>query len=184
MTPDIQSILHLIAQEGDDLHGCELGVCDGQSFCAILEHCRNVKTLVGIDFWQPYTDILHSNDYSNPDHIRTNADVEYNEWMAHHRVKWSGESHRAELIKKDSNDAVHDYEDETFHFIFVDTYLNAQQVSSDLESWYPKLRTGGLFCGHDYDAESVRNAVKTFRFTHGISSTMSVYDSTFVWRKT
>lgn len=180
---DIQSIIHLIAQEGKDLIGLELGVCDGPSFVSILKHCPNVKKLYGIDFWKPYTDILFSNDEQNPDHIRTGADVEYNEWMAHHRVKWSGESHRAKLIKKDSNDAVNDFEDEMFDFIFVDTYLNEEQVQKDLELWYPKVRTGGLFCGHDYDATCVSRSVSQFRFSNKIENPMSVYDSTYVWRK-
>jgi len=181
--PDIKSIIHLIAQQGEGIVGMELGVCKCDSFVAVLQACKNVKTLYGIDKWEPYSDYLVSNDLNRPDYTNTQKDAEFFELISRHRVKWSGEEHRAKLIKKDSDEAVKDFPDEFFDFIFVDTYLTYEQVKNDLELWYPKVKKGGLFCGHDYDAETVQRAVAQFRYKHNINNYMSIYDSTFVWRK-
>ena len=75
------------------------------------------------------------------------------------------------------------YEDETFDFIFLDAWLNYDQVKRELNDWYCKLKHGGLFIGHDYKSDAVSTAVSQFRDQHSIKSHMSVYDSTFVWKK-
>ena len=181
--PDFASIVHLIAQEGNDLIGCELGIGLGDSYVTLLNQCRNIKTLIGIDFWQPYSDFLLSGDSNNPDYTNTQEQVEYHERIARNRVESSGESHRAEIRKIDSNDAVHDYENETFDFILVDTYMTREQAMNDLISWYPKLKKNGLFCGHDYHTQTIQEVVHEFRFQNNIDSPMSTFDRTFVWRK-
>lgn len=181
--PDFGSLVHLIAQEGKNLLGCELGIGLGDSYVTLLKSCSNIKTLVGIDAWQPYSDTLLSGDPNNPDYTNTQEDVDTHEKIARNRVESSGESHRAEIRKIDSNDAVHDYENETFDFILVDTYMTREQAMNDLTLWYPKCKKNGLFCGHDYHTQTIRKVVHEFRFQNKIDSPMSTYDRTFVWRK-
>lgn len=42
------------------------------------------------------------------------------------------------------------YGDGHFSFIFIDAAHEYDAVKKDLELWYPKLKSGGLFAGHDY----------------------------------
>lgn len=49
-------------------------------------------------------------------------------------------------------------------FVFLDADHSADAVAADIKAWYPKIRHGGLLCGHDYDEKEpgVRTAVDEF----------------------
>jgi len=42
------------------------------------------------------------------------------------------------------------YLDGTFDFVFIDACHTFKEVKKDIELWLPKVRQGGLLCGHDY----------------------------------
>lgn len=53
------------------------------------------------------------------------------------------------------------YPDNCFDFVFIDADHSYVGVRDDLIAWYPKTKSGGLFCGHDYkdDTPGVIQAV-------------------------
>jgi len=53
-------------------------------------------------------------------------------------------------------------------FVFIDADHSATAVAADIQAWYPKVRSGGLLCGHDYDLKEpgVRTAVDDFLAAH------------------
>jgi len=53
-------------------------------------------------------------------------------------------------IKMSSVEASQLYEDESIDFIWLDADHKFESVTEDLEHWYPKLKKGGIFAGHDY----------------------------------
>jgi len=55
-----------------------------------------------------------------------------------------------EVIKGDSVNGVGRFEDEYFDFIYIDADHHYEVVVNDLKLWYPKLKKGGIFSGHDY----------------------------------
>lgn len=55
-----------------------------------------------------------------------------------------------ELVRKFSVDAAKDFEDESLDFVYIDGNHNLVSVVQDLWYWTPKVRKGGLVCGHDY----------------------------------
>lgn len=59
-----------------------------------------------------------------------------------------------------SDDAAKEFEDESMDFIFVDGIHTYEQVHKDCANYWPKVKKGGLLCGHDYNAvEGVKRAV-------------------------
>ena len=62
-------------------------------------------------------------------------------------------------VKLDSIEASKNYKDETIDFIFLDASHKTEDVIKDIEAWTPKLKTGGVLIGDDYDWSSVRDAV-------------------------
>lgn len=62
-----------------------------------------------------------------------------------------------------SDDAVPLFADDAFDFIFIDGLHEYDQVLADCRNYYPKIKSGGIFSGHDYKAiEGVGKAVDEF----------------------
>jgi predicted O-methyltransferase YrrM len=68
------------------------------------------------------------------------------------------------IIKKTTFDASQDFEDGSIDFLFIDADHSYEGVKSDLERWYPKVKSGGIISGHDYFHTDfgVRKAVDEF----------------------
>ena len=179
---DIRSAILLIGLHGKGLIGLELGVFRAESHLTILQNCPNVKMLYGVDNWEPYTDWMNP-EGDGPLNSTSPAQMESHEWIAKHHIKWSGEQHRSELWKGNTDSLHDDCDDETFDFIFFDAWLDYEQVKRELNDWYPKIKKGGLIIGHDYNAEPVNIGVAEFRDINDINSHMATYDSMFTWKK-
>ena len=55
-----------------------------------------------------------------------------------------------ELLQMESREAAPDFTDESVDLVFVDGFHSEEVVRGDLELYWPKLRKGGILCGHDY----------------------------------
>ena len=180
---DAQSIIHLISQHGPNLVGLELGVFEAGSFCALLQKCPNIKTLYGVDSWQPYTDYLKEPYDGSPAYSIDSKSIEIIKFMAFHAIKHSGFKEKAVILEKDSKDALNYISDNSLDFIFLDTYMSYEQAFKDIQDWYPKVKKGGLFTGHDANGPVIMEVILDFREKYNIKSYMSVFDNTFVWKK-
>lgn len=86
-------------------------------------------------------------------------DIMYNNLM--HRL--SGYSNRFTQVRKTSDEAAKDFQDEVFDVVFIDGLHTYDQLSKDCENYYSKVKPGGIFAGHDFTAiEGVNRAAKEF----------------------
>lgn len=53
-------------------------------------------------------------------------------------------------IRKSSEEASKDFEDNSLDFIFIDAGHSYEDVKNDLDKWYPKLKENGIIAGHDF----------------------------------
>jgi hypothetical protein len=54
------------------------------------------------------------------------------------------------ISKGDSKVLFNKFKDDFFDFIFIDGNHEYEYVKSDLSNFYPKLKSVGIFAGHDY----------------------------------
>ena len=69
---------------------------------------------------------------------------------------------RAQLLRHASADAADLVRDESQDLIFVDGDHRLEAITTDLRVWWPKLRSGGVLLGDDFDWPEVEEAVTRF----------------------
>jgi hypothetical protein len=78
-------------------------------------------------------------------------------------ARFSGYGERYKQYRYTSNDALFHFQDDQFDLIFIDGLHTYEQVSWDCENYYSKVKTGGIFSGHDYETiPGVNRAVNEF----------------------
>jgi len=126
--------------------GCDIG--DTTQF--LLDSNPSLE-LVGIDPYENYVDW-------NGNQLNEREDV-YNRFVE--RLK--GYTNRFSLYRQYSDDIHQVLKDESFDLIFIDGLHEYNQLTKDCANYYSKLKEGGIFAGHDYNAiEGVRRAADEF----------------------
>lgn len=57
---------------------------------------------------------------------------------------------RSYVLRTLSSEAAKLFSDETFDFVYVDANHWEPEVRNDIETWWPKVRKGGILAGHDW----------------------------------
>lgn len=66
------------------------------------------------------------------------------------------------FIIGDSQEVSKQFEDEFFDWVYLDDDHSSMGVRKSLGGWYPKIKVGGIICGHDFNTEEVEDAVRGF----------------------
>jgi hypothetical protein len=90
--------------------------------------------------------------------------------------------------RRTSPEAASRYKDGMFEFVYIDANHSYDAVSKDVRAWWPKIRVGGVLCGHDWadlwgDGVSVEKAVMDWATPLGLSVTLDSGNNWYVWRK-
>lgn len=139
------------------LLGCavEVGVHRGEFSRALLDTWRGMHLFL-IDPWEKMPE--YENDPTNGGDRHADMDACISA-LSQHRDRWI-------VLRRMSADAAHVFLDNYLDFVYIDANHNEQFVRQDLELWYPKVKTGGIFAGHDYCSTvtwpGVRKAVDEF----------------------
>lgn len=127
-----------IFQNAGPIIGLEIGVFTGLNASNLLRNLPNL-VLHGIDPYQTYNDWCGPIDNS----IITEAENTAIEYITPFKDRFV-------MHKKTSDAAVHLFNDNYFDFIFIDGRHDYEQVLNDCTNYYPKVKPGGVFSGHDY----------------------------------
>ena len=178
--------LDSMIKPNEKFHVVELGTFLGQSACrmASLIDEYEVKNIQfdSIDlFWLPMH-IMNNRDDWDPE---TQSGIpptfhQYVDWL-HQIVKESGghslspidvSKHPVRILNLDklvnfitcdTQYASKLYEDETLDFVWCDACHDYEYILKELESFFPKIKRGGMIAGDDYNTKDVKRAVKAFQ---------------------
>lgn len=102
----------------------EVGTSGGTTSRYILSHCPSLRFYLLID-WDgrdfPFTELV-------------------TKYHPH-----------ANFVKLFSHEAVRIVDDESMDLVFIDANHSYKSTKEDIEMWAPKVRKGGVICGHDYE---------------------------------
>lgn len=135
--------------------GAEVGVYNGVNAAKMLSGCPELNLFL-VDRWK---DIEPD---PNGERIGCeNWDAEKGYRQAMSRVQ--GYNKRITVLRGDSVKMADKVEDGSLDFVFIDADHRYAAVKADIQAWAPKVREGGVVCGHDFDypsLEGVRKAVE------------------------
>ncbi len=138
-----------------DLVGVEVGVCGGENALHILEYLP-IKKLYLID---PYKEYEGHNIENNPIIVCTQKEVDDAENQAHRRL--SKFKDKIVWIKESSNEAYKKIP-KGLDFVYIDGDHKYEFVKEDMKNYYPLVKEGGVFAGHDIGAKDVLLAFAGF----------------------
>lgn len=149
---DYPDVYNLIVNKFNNAHFVEIGAWKGTSTAylavEIINQNKNIKLDV-VDTWEG------SPEHSNEDSVKNKT--LYTEFLNNmNPVK-----NYLTPIKMTSIEASKLYKDKSLDFVFIDANHGTEDVMSDLEAWYPKIKDGGVIAGHDYET-TVKVAVDKF----------------------
>lgn len=128
----------------------EIGSWKGRSaaYLAVEIHNSNKPIkLICVDTWKG------SVEHADMDCIKN--DTLYTEFLNNlDPVK-----HIVSPLRLSSLDAAKTFNDESLEFVYVDASHEYEDVKADLAAWYPKVKQGGVFAGHDFMWPGVYQAV-------------------------
>lgn len=153
-----KGLVEPIKKLGEDLVGLELGVARAETTIYLLDHC-SFKKYYCVDPWLPYMDW---NGMINNQLIYDMKVAAFTNMAAY--------PDKIEVVQENSKDAQQRITDESLDFIFIDGDHSYEAALFDMTTYWPKVKKGGLFAGHDAGMQTVDTALANFREQHGITT--------------
>jgi len=125
VAPTHRDVMVALAQKEDWHRGAELGVGSGLLFERLLSECPGLY-LIGVDLFR------------RTERLQRALSV---------RRRFVG---RCELHVCPTRDAALRIQPSSLDFVFIDAAHSYQAVRGDISAWWPAVRHGGWFGGHDY----------------------------------
>lgn len=71
-------------------------------------------------------------------------------------------------IRKSSIEAAKDFEDESLDVVYIDAEHDETSVRSDIQTWKPKVKKGGILSGHDFYLPHIQKILAEEGFREGV----------------
>ena len=132
---------------GNPRRAAEIGVFRGDTSVRLLRAFTDLH-LVLVDSWSTHTS--EGAYWRSGDRCArlTQSEQDANAVAATERTEFA--AGRREILRMPSSVAAMRVDDSSLDFAFLDGDHTYAGVQTDLTAWWPKIRPGGVLCGHDY----------------------------------
>ena len=134
--PLLTKVLHLKGE------GVEIGVLEGYFSETILLY-SDLSRLHSIDPWREF-DTTAYDDCANTKQQQHEEKYQFTQ----ERLKKYGE--RSNILRMTSEEAARQFQGESLDFVYIDANHSYEEGKKDIMMWWPKVKKGGIFSGHDY----------------------------------
>jgi predicted O-methyltransferase YrrM len=150
--PSGEGLVEPISQLKGDLVGVEIGVCLGATTESFLKQILNIKKIYAVDNYPTFID-WNGGDFS----------AERQQLIKEHasqRLAAFGD--KVEFHYKSSTEFAKIIEKESLDFVFIDGDHSEETSHTDFWNYYPLVKKGGIFAGHDIVLPAVEKSLKNF----------------------
>jgi hypothetical protein len=152
-SPSGEGLIKPINELGvDELVGVEVGVCLAHTTEAFIKGIKNLKKLYAIDNYPTFVDWDGSDWNQDRQNLMKKTAQE----------KMIPYKSKVEFLHISSQEFVRTIEDESLDFVFIDGDHSYEAALKDFENYYPKIKNGGIFAGHDIQLNSIHTALTHF----------------------
>ena len=134
-----------------DLIGVEVGVCNGVTSELYAQQIPNIKKLYAVDNYPSFVDW---------DGTRVTEERQ-EETMRRCKERLSKYTN-IEFVYKTSIEFGESLKDDSIDFVFIDGDHSFDATLKDIQTYWPKVKKGGVFAGHDINLTTVTQAVEEF----------------------
>jgi len=134
-----------------DLIGVEVGVCNGVTSELYAQEIPNIKKLYAVDNYPSFVDW-------DGTRVTEERQTETMRRCKERLTKYSN----IELVFKTSVEFGESLEDNSIDFVFIDGDHSFNATLKDIQTYWPKVKKGGVFAGHDTNLQTVSDAVNEF----------------------
>lgn len=128
----------------------EIGCWRGRTTRVLCDNCPG--TVYAIDTWEGSPELMNELNF-----MRTVTGDR--EWLFNEFLMNMNDAKNLKILRSLSLDAAKSFPDKFFDMVFLDAAHDYQSVRADIFAWYPKVVSGGLLLGDDYECPHVRRAV-------------------------
>lgn len=148
----------IVELHGDNSHFVEVGSWMGRSSCYMGVEIINSGKKIKFDCVDTF---LGSEENLNPSSPYFTKELLQDEnWLFNIFINNISKLEGVVTpIRMESSKASKIYDDESLDFVFIDASHDYDSVISDLKNWFPKIKKGGYFAGHDYTHPPIVKAV-------------------------
>lgn len=135
------------------LHGftsvVELGVWKGATMKHLVKTFPTIE-YTGVDLYEPQPDGKCETYIPGENGHKWDHDANYKSVID---FLEKGRYNKARLLKMRTTEAANEFEDSSVDLVFIDADHSYEGVRDDIRAWLPKVRKGGIICGHDFSEQ-------------------------------
>lgn len=155
----------------------EVGVWDGHNLEKIMKKCPTLKKVYAVD---PYK---ASNYKRQKVHMNAGQLTQKNYDIMYNNIVWSLKNFKQiNFLRLPSIEASKLIPDNSLDIVFIDGEHTYEAVRADIKAWLPKLKKGGILCGHDYQVETM-GVIHAVHDCLGCDNVTILTDCMFVYEK-
>jgi len=157
----------------------ELGVDNGGFSKFNLMHCKLCEKYYMVDLWAPQASYVDGSMLGSIERSEAR--------MREAMENVAPYANKAVIVRNSTMEAASLFKEASVDFIYIDARHDYVSVKQDLETWWPKIKPGGILSGHDYmDAKEVKDWRGPCPHTGHVQTSNSDYsvqpDGSIDWR--
>ena len=126
-------------------NGAEVGSALGWTTEHVLHNCKKLNQYIVADDWRAVTE-------GRPGPFSVNN-------MKEEFMERIGTHPKLKILEGTSWEVAETVKNKSLDFVFIDASHDYESVLKDLKAWAPKIRPGGMLCGHDAHWDGVVEAL-------------------------
>ena len=146
-----RGLVDVIKNLQGDLIGVEIGVCNGVTSEYWSQQIPHIKKLFAVDSYPSFVDW-------DGTRVTEERQAETMRRCKERLAKYPN----VEFVHMSSLQFGATLEDDSLDFVFIDGDHSYEATLKDIQTYWSKVKTGGVFAGHDINLTSVTNAIGEF----------------------